>query len=352
MKNDKKISTIWGIGFGVFLTLYSVFTLLDAFVIPSNVVKVASAQSSTDTTDSFDKSDTDSTGKEHGTHSGRHGGSHHRHGGDNTSTDSDSISDKTVTSSDINSSATTLSDSDNTYTSDGVKITLTEKRVNDTTVYVADVYLDDPSQLLSGLADDSFGRNVSETTSSIASRLGAVLAINGDYYGFRNSGYVMRNGYLYRSNGSAGNEDLVIYEDGTFEIIDEGDVTAEELKSKGAVQIYSFGPGLVIDGQVSVDEDDEVGQAMQSNPRTAIGMIEKGHYVFVVSDGRTSESAGLTLEQLAEVMQDLGCTQAYNLDGGGSTTMVWKGTVVNNPTTNGRSIKERSVSDVIYISGN
>jgi exopolysaccharide biosynthesis protein len=81
-------------------------------------------------------------------------------------------------------------------------------------------------------------------------------------------------------------------------------------------------------------------------------MIEKGHYVFVVSDGRTSESAGLTLEQLAEVMQDLGCTQAYNLDGGGSTTMVWKGTVVNNPTTNGRSIKERSVSDVIYISGN
>nr|MCR5451882.1 phosphodiester glycosidase family protein [Lachnospiraceae bacterium] len=233
-----------------------------------------------------------------------------------------------------------------------VSITLTEKTVNDTQVYIADVYLDDPSKLLSGLANDSFGRNVSETSSSIAQRVGAVLAINGDYYGFRDSGYVMRNGYLYRSTGEAGNEDLVIYEDGTFEIIDEGDVSAEGLEENGAVQIYSFGPGLVKDGEISVSEGEEVGQAMQSNPRTAIGMLEKGHYVFVVSDGRTSESEGLTLYEMAELMDELGCSQAYNLDGGGSTTMVWNGTVVNKPTTNGRSIKERSVSDVIYISGN
>ncbi len=67
------------------------------------------------------------------------------------------------------------------------------------------------------------------------------------------------------------------------------------------------------------------------------------------ADGRTSESEGLPLYQLARVMQDLGCSEAYNLDGGGSTTMYFNGQVINNPTTTGRSIKERSVSDIIYI---
>lgn len=73
------------------------------------------------------------------------------------------------------------------------------------------------------------------------------------------------------------------------------------------------------------------------------------HYVFVVSDGRTSESAGLSLAQLAAVMQDAGCQCAYNLDGGGSSTMWFMGDVVNNPTTNGNSISERKVSDIVYI---
>lgn len=72
------------------------------------------------------------------------------------------------------------------------------------------------------------------------------------------------------------------------------------------------------------------------------------HYVFVVSDGRTAQSAGLSLLQLAQVMQDYGCTVAYNLDGGGSSTMVFNGEIINNPT-DGRSYGERKVSDIIYI---
>ena len=88
---------------------------------------------------------------------------------------------------------------------------------------------------------------------------------------------------------------------------------------------------------------------MQSNPRTAIGEIDAGHYLLVVTDGRTSQSAGLSLQELAEVMQSLGAKVAYNLDGGGSSTMVFQGRVVNQPTTNGRSIQERGVSDIVYI---
>ena len=132
-------------------------------------------------------------------------------------------------------------------------------------------------------------------------------------------------------------------------MIDEDDVTAEELLEKGAQQVLSFGPALVEDGQVSVSENEEVGKAMASNPRTAIGIIDDCHYVFVVSDGRTSESEGLTLSQMAEFMQGLGVTTAYNLDGGGSSTMYFNGQVVNKPTTNGRSISERSVSDIVSI---
>lgn len=70
---------------------------------------------------------------------------------------------------------------------------------------------------------------------------------------------------------------------------------------------------------------------------------------FVVSDGRTSESEGLSLSELAEFMQSLGVTCAYNLDGGGSSTMYFNGEIVNNPTTSGKTIKERSVSDIVYI---
>ena len=88
---------------------------------------------------------------------------------------------------------------------------------------------------------------------------------------------------------------------------------------------------------------------MTSNPRTAIGMIEPYHYVFVVSDGRTTQSSGLSLLKLATVLKELNCETAYNLDGGGSATMYFMGNVVNNPTTNGKSISERKVSDIVYI---
>ena len=109
------------------------------------------------------------------------------------------------------------------------------------------------------------------------------------------------------------------------------------------------GNEVLTDISLTVSEGEEVGHAMASNPRTAIGIIDDLHYVLVVSYGRTDESAGLTLRQLASFMQGLGVTTAYNLDGGGSSTMYWNGQVINEPTTSGRSIKERSVSDIVYI---
>lgn len=247
-------------------------------------------------------------------------------------------------------SSVNVAESTETSYEDGqISVTLTEYREEDTTIYVADIVLASPEYLKTALAQNSYGKNVTEKTSEIAAEKDAILAINGDYYGAQETGYVLRNGTLYRNEAEEGQEDLVIYQDGSFEIISETDITAEELLDQGAQEILSFGPALIQDGIISVTEDDEVGKAMASNPRTAIGIIDDLHYVFVVSDGRTEESEGLSLLELAEFMDTLDVKTAYNLDGGGSSTMYFNGEVINNPTTNGRSVQERSVSDIVYI---
>lgn len=152
--------------------------------------------------------------------------------------------------------------------------------------------------------------NIKITLTDYRENVNAILAINGDYYGAQERGYVIRNGVLYRSTAKSGNEDLVIYADGSFEIISEDDITAEELLEKGAQNVLTFGPALVENGSVSVTEGEEVGKAMASNPRTAIGIIDENHYVFVVADGRTSENEGLSLYELAEFMESLGVQTA------------------------------------------
>ena len=277
------------------------------------------------------------------------------------STGSDSISSGTksttesITESTTNSSgssgSTTSSNTGTvigTYSDSKSKITVTQYRAYDSNIYVADVEVTDGTSILSAFANNTYGRNITDTTSDMAEENNAVLAINGDYYGARQSGYVIRNGVVYRSQGSNG-EDMVISKDGSLSFISESDTTTDSLLQKQAWQVLSFGPVLVENGEVAVSENNEVGMAMASNPRTAIGTVAKNHYLFVVSDGRTSESAGLSLYELANFMKSLGATNVYNLDGGGSSTMVFQGEVVNNPTTNGNKISERAVSDILYI---
>ena len=236
-----------------------------------------------------------------------------------------------------------------TYQDDNINIELKEYRGNNTTIYVADVQINNPALLKTAFANNSYGKNITKKTSTIAENVNAILAINGDYYGVQENGYVLKNGTIYRSTAEKNQEDLVIYDDGTFEIINESDEDINTLLANGAYNILSFGPALVENGEISVSKNEEVGKSMASNPRTAIGIIDDLHYVFVVSDGRTNLSEGLSLYELAEFMKEIGVTTAYNLDGGGSSTMYFNGKVVNNPTTNGNKISERSVSDIVYI---
>ena len=219
-----------------------------------------------------------------------------------------------------------------------------------TTIYAAEIRLKSLSNLRTALAKNSYGRNITKKTSSMARDNNAIIAINGDYYGAQEKGYVLRNNVILRSKMRSGAEDLAIYEDGSFEIFKETkERTLESIADQGAYQVFSFGPGLLRDGEVLVDEDDEVLYSKEDNPRCAIGIVEPLHYYFVVADGRTNISKGLKLYELANELKKLGCASGYNLDGGGSATMVFNGSVVNQPTADGRTIKERSISDIVYI---
>lgn len=250
-----------------------------------------------------------------------------------------------------NQAAKTATVTDSSYKDDNISINLSVSTVNSTQVYVADITLSSSDYLKTAFAQNAFGTNVTAKTSETAKNNNAILAVNGDYYGANSTGYVIRNGVVYRDTvrEDSSNGDLAIYKDGSFKIIYEDQISADQLVKDGVVNLLAFGPALVENGEIAVGTNEEVGQAMASNPRTAIGIIDANHYIIVVSDGRTSESKGLSLYQMAEVMKSYGVKTAYNLDGGGSSTLYFNSQVINKPTTGGNKISERAVSDIVYI---
>ena len=242
------------------------------------------------------------------------------------------------------------------YTGNGVSIAIkkviTGSGSNTLTYFVADVIVSDAARLSSAFAENSFGRNIIAYTSEVAAQNKAVFAINGDYYGFRSDGIVIRNGQIYRNIPAR--IGLAFYTDGSMKIYDETQTSAQELLDAGVWNTLSFGPALIENSVIAADLDYvEVdtnfgNHSIQgNNPRTGVGIIDNNHFIFIVVDGRsTGYSRGVTLTEFAQIFKDLGCTDAYNIDGGGSSTMYFMGRVVNNPL--GKN-KERGTSDILYI---
>ena len=242
------------------------------------------------------------------------------------------------------------------YTSSSVSISI-QKVVsgsgqNQVTYFVADVVVSDATQLQNAFANNQFGQNIIEYTSAIAEENNAIFAINGDYYGFRDGGIIIRNGVIYRDVPVR--TGLAFYRDGSMSVYDETSTSAQELVENGVWNTLSFGPALIVDSVVQtigarVEIDTNFGNhTIQGNqPRTGIGIISPNHFVFIVVDGRSNGySRGVSLTEFTQIFQSLGCTDAYNLDGGGSSEMYFMGRVVNNPL--GRN-KERGTSDILFI---
>lgn len=257
------------------------------------------------------------------------------------STATTDATDVTVTETGYSSSRTSV-----------VLDTVTTGSGSDTvTYYTADITVGDATVIRSAFADNQFGTNITAKPTAIAGEHDAVLAINGDYYGFRTDGILIRNGVVYRDSGVR--DGLAFYTDGHVEVYDETATTAQALVDARVWNTCSFGPALVDGGQIrsgidDVEVDTNVGNhSIQGHqPRTAVGWIDTNHYVFVVVDGRDEGySRGVTMSELAEIMTGLGCQVAYNLDGGGSSAMYFDGQILNQPSNGG----ERATSDILYI---
>ena len=247
------------------------------------------------------------------------------------------------------------------YRSENVSVTLTFDRLtvtskpdgkkeykNSSSYVVADIYIRDITSLRRVFAKDKFG-STSDRIASMAEASGAVLAVNGDYSADLSCGVVVANGAVKRKTSNKKRDMLVILRDGTCEIIPYGTgktwsaMLESGLMNEDTVwQCFLFGPNLLEeDGSPCAYKDmRSKTDICPANPRTVFGYYEPGHYCIVVADGRTSESIGLRLEVIAQLMSDLGCRLAYNLDGGQSSQMWFGGSIQNKPYKNGRRVND------------
>lgn len=233
-----------------------------------------------------------------------------------------------------------------TYNNDNVNITITKKEFGEgndkVTYYVADIYVRTLEYFKTALAKDTYGTNIKEKIRSLASNNNAILAVTGDSYGNNSTGIVVRNGVLYRSTDNSADV-CVLFTDGTIKTYAADEFDAEEIIEEGVWQAWSFGPALLDDDGEILDNFNTTNYLYDNHPRVAIGAVESGHYVLVVVDGREEGySRGATISELAAIMSMENCTTAYNLDGGGSSSMVFDGDFINHAT-------DRSISDIVCI---
>lgn len=266
---------------------------------------------------------------------------------DNTGTD-DYAADQNAISSITN--AQISSEELNHFANDASDITLYKKSVGEgndkITYYVLDAYVTNAGVIQTAFANETYGKNIKASVSQMAQEHNAIWAVNGDFYGNSEEGIVIRNGVKYRDN--LNDADIcVLFTDGTMQTYTADEFDTDLVISQGAWQAWCFGPEL-LDGQGNILPDFNTTTYLNSqNPRSAVGYIAPGHYIFATVDGRMEGySKGATLSELAAIMADEGCKYAYNIDGGKSAMMYFDGEIVNKPDGGGRDI-----SDIIYIGG-
>ena len=227
--------------------------------------------------------------------------------------------------------------SDNSYRSANVSVNISQRYVEDldAQVYVADIYVADISCLITAFSQDKYGWGYTEWITDVAKRYKSVVTMNGDYYGSRSMGIIIRNGELYRDKKYTGDV-CILYWDGHMETFRGTKCNARNEIDRGAYQSWSFGPSLLdSDGKPLKDFNCD-NYLRNRHPRSAIGYYEPGHYCFVTVDGRSDDSHGATLTQMATMLSRMGCKQGYNLDGGQTSLMAAGTTMLNHPSQGGR----------------
>lgn len=235
-------------------------------------------------------------------------------------------------SSNISITITTLSENKSQYTGRSL------------TGFIADIYIKDITSFRHGYAKGSFSAGGYKRIEKLAKSYDAILAMSGDFCHKGKNCVVIHDGELVQDSGKYTMDLCVLYKDGTVETYAPEDIDVEAIMAKDPWQSWNFGPILLNKKGMAAKTFNLPDSIAGRNPRAALGYYEPGHYCFVCIDGRKSSySLGLSISELAQFMEDLGCKVAYNLDGGLSSQIVFMGERLNNP------IGDRSVRDILYI---
>ena len=218
--------------------------------------------------------------------------------------------------------------------------------VDDVTVYYVYVAIADKSQLRTATA----GNPRSKTTVPVyamAEQNNAVLAFNGDYYNYRDTGVVYRSGERIRNNIRAGMDMCIVDENGDLVIIESPSKYKIEnyLKEHTIVEAFSFGPALIKDGerlQFKYAEKNSCGYPTPDERLILCQLADTGEgwnqYLFIACD-----DPGLSVRRMTDLAEEKAALQAYNLDGGHSTSVYLCGTRIN------MIPKDRAVGDIVYF---
>ncbi len=209
--------------------------------------------------------------------------------------------------------------------------------------YVANIYERDEDSYRSGFGSERQNGRDPEDACTMARRYSAVLGITGDnlLHSDYNRGLMIRDGRVFRAMTQQ--SVMALTDDFSMRIYFANDQSMLSEIEDGTRDTYAFGPPLIIDGAIceNVDED-RVGRI---NPRAGLGLVEPGHFVAIVVDGRLPRySHGVLLSDFAQMFLDEGCVMAYNLDGGASASMVFMGEYLNHRSEN----HYRSVPDQLF----
>lgn len=238
---------------------------------------------------------------------------------------------------------------ENSYKSPNVSIEITTHTKGEgnskQTYHVADIYVASLDNFVTYTANNELRYFSTQDVMQMHEISNAILSISGDFMTYQKEGFLMRNREIYADNTNAASI-CVLFSDGTVEAYDGRTYKVDEIKSRDPLQVWTFGPVLLDENGHVRDKYKVSSSVSQTNPRSALGYYEPGHYCFVVVDGRqTGYSMGMTIPELAEVFEELGCSVAYNLDGGGSAVMLFNEDRFSKQSNGGN----RKIGDILLI---
>ncbi len=237
---------------------------------------------------------------------------------------------------------------ENGYEDDSITVQM-ETVEDDGVLYcIARVTVKSPTQLRTASAGSLKSRKYARI-SSMAAKNNAIVAINGDNFANdpQKTTYEYRMSQQIRAKTNRKKDILIIDENGDFHLFVKSDKEKLAAFEKSGLQIinaFTFGPALVIDGEVQSIDKSYGYNPGGKEPRMAIGQTGTLSYILVMAEGRNKNSEGVTQQEMADFMGELGCVQAFNLDGGNSAEMIF-----NNAFYGSRTGNERDQSDIIYF---